>query len=191
MKRFYTLAAATPDNGITLDGKPLRTPARAALTLPTAALARAIAAEWNAQTDSIEPRAMPLTGLANAAIDRVLPDPAVFARGLSVFAETELLAYRADSPAPLVARQAAVWDPLLAWARRRYDVAFTVTAGIIHAPQPPATLARIACGICRLRCFQAGGAASGRHYHRVGSHRPRRGRGPSRRPCRVGGGASR
>lgn len=87
---------------------------------------------------------MPLTGLANAAIDRVAPDAVGFADGLSVFAVNELLAYRADAPPALVARQAAAWDPWLAWARARYDVDFTLVAGIIHRPQPPAMLARVA-----------------------------------------------
>jgi chaperone required for assembly of F1-ATPase len=146
MKRFYKQATITGDGpfGVTLDGRPLRTPARAALALPTLALARAIAAEWNGQGDEILPRTMPLTGLSNAAIDRVAPDPAAFADGLSVFAENELLAYRAEHPPALVAHQAAHWDPWLAWARACYDIDFTLVAGIIHAPQPPATLARLA-----------------------------------------------
>lgn len=145
MKRFYTAATVTGDGpfGIALDARPLRTPARALLAVPTLALAQAIAAEWNAQGEKVDPRSMPLTGLANAAIDRVAPDCAAFASGLAVFAETELLAYRADYPPPLVAHQAAGWDPWLAWARARYDVEFTLVAGIIHQPQPPATLARI------------------------------------------------
>ncbi|MFZ4109403.1 MAG: ATP12 family chaperone protein [Polymorphobacter sp.] len=146
MKRFYKQAAITGDGpfGVALDNRPLRTPARAALAVPTLALAAAIAGEWNAQGDEIHPRTMPLTGLSNAAIDRVAPDPAAFADGLSVFAENELLAYRAENPAPLVAHQAAHWDPWLVWARQRYDIDFTLVAGIIHAPQPPATLARLA-----------------------------------------------
>jgi chaperone required for assembly of F1-ATPase len=147
MKRFYKLAVVTgaaAPFGIALDGRPVRTPARAALALPTRALADAVAAEWNDQGDEILPRSMPLTGLSNAAIDRVAADIAGFADGLSVFAENELLAYRADGPAPLVAHQAAVWDEWLGWARRRYDVDFTMVTGIIHKPQPPATLARIA-----------------------------------------------
>ncbi len=146
MKRFYTSAsvsAAAEGFGVSLDARPLRTPARAPLLIPTPELADAVAAEWNAQGDTIEPRSMPLTGLANAAIDRVAADPAGFARGLAVFAENELLAYRADHPAPLVAHQAAHWDPWLAWARQRYDIEFTTVTGIIHRPQPPATLARI------------------------------------------------
>jgi chaperone required for assembly of F1-ATPase len=128
---------------VALDGKPLRTPARWQLLVPTLALADGIAAEWNAQGDLVNPRAMPLTGLANAAIDRVAPDPHGFATSLAVFAENELLAYRADYPAPLVAHQAAHWDPWLAWARKRYDIEFVTVSGIIHQPQPPATLARI------------------------------------------------
>ena len=145
MKRFYKQAAITGDGpfGITLDTRPLRTPARAALAVPTRALAEAIAAEWNGQSEEIKPRSMPLTGLANAAIDRVAPDPRAFADGLAVFAENELLAYRADHPVPLVAHQAAAWDPCLAWARARYAVDFTLVAGIIHAPQPPAMLTRL------------------------------------------------
>jgi chaperone required for assembly of F1-ATPase len=144
MRRFYKEAAATPDHGVALDGRPVRTPGRASLVAPGAALAEAIAAEWAAQGDEIDPRAMVLTGLANAAIDRVAPDPAGFARGLSVYGESDLLCYRAEGPEPLVRRQAEAWDPLLAWAASRYDIAFTVTAGIVHRPQPPETLERLA-----------------------------------------------
>ena len=146
MKRFYKVAAVTGDGpfGIALDGRPLRTPARLALAVPTRALADTIAAEWNGQGEQVLPRTMPLTGLANAAIDRVSPDPSGFADGLSVFAQNELLAYRADAPPKLVAAQAAGWDPWLGWARQRYDVDFTLVTGIIHRPQPAATLARIA-----------------------------------------------
>jgi chaperone required for assembly of F1-ATPase len=155
MKRFYKAAAVTGEAapfGVALDGRPLRTPARELLAVPTRALAAAIAAEWDAQGEEIKPRAMPLTGLANAAIDRVAPDTAAFADTLSRFAENELLAYRADGPAPLVARQAAEWDPLLAWARGRYDIEFRLVTGIIHQPQPEATLARVAAAY---RAFDA------------------------------------
>ena len=157
MKRFYKTVAAVADGeawSIALDGRAVRTPARVPLTLPTAALAQAIVAEWDAQGDKIEPLTMPLTGLSNAAIDRVAPDRAGFAASLAAYAETELLAYRADYPPPLVARQAAVWDPLLAWARTRYDVAFAVTTGIVHVAQPPATLARIAAVFASFDAFR-------------------------------------
>jgi chaperone required for assembly of F1-ATPase len=146
MKRFYKGAAVIGDAapfGVALDGKPLRTPGRAPLAVPTPALADAIASEWNGQGEAIIPQSMPLTGLANAAIDRVAPDVLGFADGLAVFAENELLAYRAEHPPVLVAHQAAQWDPWLAWARARYDVDFTLVSGIIHRPQPATTLARI------------------------------------------------
>ena len=88
-----------------------------ALILPTLALADAVADEWRAQGDEIDPRAMPLTGLANAAIDRVAPDPVGFAAPLAAYGESDVLCYRAEGPAELVAEQATAWEPLLAWAR--------------------------------------------------------------------------
>lgn len=156
MKRFYKQADVTGDGpfGVALDGRPLRTPARAALAVPTRALAEAIAAEWNGQGAEILPRTMPLTGLSNAAIDRVTPDRTAFADGLSVFAENELLAYRAEHPPVLVAHQAAHWDPWLAWARARYDIDFAIVAGIIHLAQPPATLAWVAAAYRGFDAFQ-------------------------------------
>lgn len=143
MKRFWKDVSITAERGIALDGRPVRTPGRLALILPTAALAEAVAEEWRAVEGEIDPRKMPLTGLANTAIERVAPDPATFAAGLATWGESDMLCYRAESPEPLVARQAAAWDPLLDWARTRYDVHFMVTAGIMHLPQPPATLARL------------------------------------------------
>src|SRR3546814_6579120 len=97
LKRFFDKATAQPlegGHGVALDGRQVRTPAKAPLVVPTAALADAIAAEWNAQGMKIDPRTMPLTGLANAAIDRIAPNPARFAQSIAVFAETDLLAYR-------------------------------------------------------------------------------------------------
>lgn len=146
MKRFYKQAEASAAEGgfaIALDSRPVRTPGRASLIVPTRALADAIAGEWMAQGDDIDPRSMTCTGLSNAAIDRVAPDPAGFAAGLSVYGESDLLCYRADSPAALVARQADRWDPLLDWAAQHYDIVFAVATGIIHTPQPAATLERL------------------------------------------------
>lgn len=142
MKRFYQQVTVA-DGAILLDTRPVRTPARAILTLPSPALAEAIAAEWRAQGDRVDPHTMKLTGLANAAIDRVAPDPPAFLAPLAAYAETDLLCYRADAPDDLVAAQAAAWDPLLDWARARYDVHFAVTSGILHVAQPPATVARL------------------------------------------------
>jgi chaperone required for assembly of F1-ATPase len=147
VKRFYKQATISlrEDGGreILLDGRPVRTPGREPLAVPTLALAEAIADEWNAQGDKVEPRSMPLTGLANAAIDRVAPDPRGFARTLADYADSDLLCYRAEGPAPLVARQAEHWDPVLAWARRRFDVDFEIVEGIMHRPQSPVALERL------------------------------------------------
>ena len=153
MKRFWTAVAVTPELGVALDARPVRTPGRVPLILPTKALAEAVAAEWRAVGETLNPRAMPLTGLANAAIDRVAPDPRAFAAGLARYAESDLLCYRADAPEPLVARQAAAWDPVIAWAQRRYDVGLEVTTGIVHRAQPPATLARLGEAVAALDPF--------------------------------------
>ena len=143
MKRFWTDVAIDADRVVTLDGKPVRTPGRRPLALPTDALAEAVAEEWRAVGETIDPRTMPLTGLANAATDPIANDPAQFAARLAAYGESDLLCYRADGPPLLVERQAAAWDPLLAWARGRYDVAFAVTEGVMHVAQPDATIARL------------------------------------------------
>jgi chaperone required for assembly of F1-ATPase len=145
--RFWKEVAAVEEDGgwaITLDGRPVRTPARAPLVAPTEALANAIAEEWRSVEGEVDPRAMPLTGLANAAIDRVAPEREAFAGGLARYAEADLACYRSEWPPELVERQASAWDPLLAWARRRYDVDFSTTSGILHVPQPQATIERLA-----------------------------------------------
>lgn len=157
MKRFWTSAAVSPTEGgwgVALDGKPVRTPARVPLLLPTAPLAEAVADEWNAQGEEVRPLAMPLTGLANAAIDRIAPDPGSFAAALAAYAATDTLLYRTAEPPDLVARQAALWDPLLAWATARYDVAFHPTTAILHVPQPPATLARLGAAFAAQEPFR-------------------------------------
>lgn len=146
MKRFWKDAAAVPADGghdIHLDGKPVRTPGRVPLSLPNPALAEAVAEEWRAVGEAIDPRAMPLTGLANAAIDRVAPDPAAFAAGLAKYGESDLLCYRADHPLELLLRQQAAWDPLLNWARGHYDVDPVTTTGVMHRSQSPETIAKL------------------------------------------------
>lgn len=153
MKRFYSEVAVTERRGITLDGRPVRTPGKAELLLPNAALAEAVAEEWRAQGEIIDPRSMPMTGYANAAIDRVAPDCASFAAGLGRYGESELLCYRAAEPPELVERQAAGWDPILDWARRRFDIGFTLVTGIIHQPQPEATVRTLAAAIAARDAF--------------------------------------
>ena len=146
MKRFWR-DVAVADRGVLLDGRPVRTPAKATLLLPTDALADAVADEWRAVGTDIDPRAMPLTGLANAAIDRVAPIHASFAADLAKYGESDVLCYRAELPVELAARQDAVWTPILDWARARYDIAFTLVTGIIHRAQPPETVARLGAAL--------------------------------------------
>jgi chaperone required for assembly of F1-ATPase len=153
VKRFWK-DVTVENRGIRLDGKPVRTPGRLPLILPNDALAQAVAHEWRAVESEIKPHEMPLTGLSNAAIERIAPDTAAYAAGLAVYGETDLLCYRADAPPPLIERQELVWNPLLDWARQRYDIAFTVTAGIIHAPQPPETIARLATAVAARDAFE-------------------------------------
>lgn len=163
MKRFYTDVAVVPSDGgwtIQLDGRPVRTPARAPLALPTPTLAEAVAAEWRRQGETVDPATMPMTGLANAALDHVAPNPADFAAGVARYAQSDLLCYRADGPEALVARQAAAWNPLLDWARARYDVAFAVTQGIIPVPQPEETLARLGAAVAALDPFRLTGMST-------------------------------
>lgn len=157
MKRFWKEARAVPGESgwaVELDGRPLRTPAREALRVPAEALAGAIADEWRRAGGTVEPAAMPLTGLANAAIDRVAPDSDAFAGGLAKYGDSDLFCYRAEAPAALADRQAAAWDPILAWARRRFDVDFCITAGIIHVAQPQATLDRLGHAVAALDPFR-------------------------------------
>ncbi|NJR78149.1 ATP12 family protein [Sphingomonas corticis] len=150
MKRFWKDVGIDADGVVRLDDRPVRTPGRTPLALPTAALAEAVAAEWRGVGDTLDPRAMPLTGLANAAIDRV---GAGTAADTARYGESDLLYYRADAPADLVARQAAAWDPLLDWARKRYDVHFEPVAGVMHHAQPAATVARLAEAVASRDAF--------------------------------------
>jgi len=157
VKRFWKNAEAVREGDgwtVFLDGKPLRTPARVPLKVPTEALALAIADEWNEAGERVDPQSMRLTGLANAAIDRVAPDLESFAAGLARYGESDLACYRADTPRALVARQEESWDALLAWARRRFDVDFCTTAGIVHVPQPDATVQRLTHAVAALDPFR-------------------------------------
>lgn len=158
MKRFWKDVAVEPEGDgwtIKLDGRPVRTPARAALAVPTKPLADAIAAEWRGVESVIDPRSMPLTGLANGAIDRIAPDRHAFAEGLARYAEADLACYRAEGP--LAERQAQEWDKLLGWARRRYDVDFATTSGLMHVAQPAATVERLAHAVEALDSFRLAG----------------------------------
>lgn len=160
MKRFFkTVSAIEEKDGwsISLDERPLRTPARKPLVVPTRALADGIAEEWREIDEEIDPRAMPLTGLANGAIDRIAPERQVFAAGLSKYGEADLACYRSEWPPELVSRQTASWDELLAWGRRRYDVDFSTTSGLLHVPQAQATIDRLGQAVAELDAFHLAG----------------------------------
>ena len=160
MKRFWKEAEVVEAGegfGIALDGRRVKAPGRADLVVPTQALADAIAAEWRECGETVDPRAMPLTGLANAAIERVAPDRQAFAAGLARYAESDLTCYRAEGPAALVARQAESWDALLAWARRRYDVDFACVTGVMHVPQPEETVRKLGHTVAMLDEFRLAG----------------------------------
>ena len=150
MKRFYRHAAAVPaaeGHAVTLDGKRVKTPGKRDLLMPTAALAAAVAEEWNAQQDEIRPAAMPLTGLACRTLDRTAEGREAVTRQVAGYAGTDLLCYRAAHPPELAQRQHAVWQPLVDWAVLRYDAPLEITAGVIPKPQPPATLRAFAAAV--------------------------------------------
>jgi chaperone required for assembly of F1-ATPase len=160
VRRFWKsaeVAEAGDGFGIALDGRSVKTPARTDLTVPTRALAAAIAAEWNDCGETVDPRAMPLTGLANAAIDRVAPDKDRFADGIVLYGESDLTCYRAEGPEALVARQSESWDVVLAWARRRYDVDFACVSGVMHVPQPKETVRKLRHAVATLDSFRLAG----------------------------------
>jgi chaperone required for assembly of F1-ATPase len=162
MRRFYGQATVSPEEdgvAVLLDGRPVRTPGRELLRVPTEELAEAIVEEWNAQGETIAPHSMPLTGLANAAIDRVAPDPAAFARSLAGYGESDLLCYRAEGPDSLVERQAQLWDPLLGWARTRFGVEFETATGVMHRRQPAATVEQLGSAVAARGPFQLAGLA--------------------------------
>ncbi len=160
MKRFWKEVAAEREGDgwtVKLDGRPVRTPARSPLVVPSEALADAMAEEWRTVEDELDPRAMPLTGLANAAIDRIAPERPAFASGLAKYAEADLACYRSEWPPELAERQAESWNELLAWGRRRYDVDFSTTSGLVHVPQSQATIDRLSHAVTELDAFHLAG----------------------------------
>ena len=157
MKRFYKDADfVRVENGlqIRLDARPVRTPNRAHLVVESERLAWAIVAEWLAQGEEIDPASMPMTGLANAAIDRVGPEREVFITDIANYATSDLFCYRAEAPEPLVARQAAAWDGMLAWAEARYDGPLILAAGVIPVAQPERSLAALREAVAAMSAWQ-------------------------------------
>jgi chaperone required for assembly of F1-ATPase len=149
-KRFWTEATVCEEAdgfGVRLDGRPVRTPAKATLILPSRALAEAVAAEWQAQERELRPATMPCTRAANSAIDKIAPLFEAVVDEIAGFGGSDLLCYRAEAPPELARRQAEGWDPLLAWAADALEAPLAVTQGIVHVAQPAASLARLRASV--------------------------------------------
>lgn len=149
-KRFYEKAEVAPEGdgfAVTLDGKPVRTPARRPLAAPSRELAQAIADEWQAQTDTIDPAHMPLTRLANSIVDGVADKPAQVRDEIVKYLGSDLLFYRADGPEGLTERQALAWDPVVRWAADTLGARFIMVEGVVFAAQPEAAIAAAARAI--------------------------------------------
>jgi len=145
-KRFWTTASVTTASDgftVTLDDRPVKTPAKAALVLPTRAMAEAVAQEWDAQEDKVDPGTMPVTRGANAAIDKVSAQRAEVIELLAEYGGSDLLCYRAAGPEGLVANQMAGWDPMLDWAAEALDARLFVGEGVMHVEQNPDVLQRL------------------------------------------------
>ena len=152
MKRFYKQAGVLPaagGHGVTLDGKLVKTLGKRDLIVPSLALAAAVAAEWEAQQGEIRREVMPLTRLAGTTIDRNAVEREAVVRQVAHYAGTDLVCYRATHPPALVARQVAVWQPLIEWATERYDAPLMVTTGVIPTSQPAASLAAFTTVVAR------------------------------------------
>ncbi len=156
-KRFWKAATVTEAEGgfgVALDGRAVKTPAKAPLIVPSRALAEAIAAEWDAQVEKIDPGSMPVTRGANAAIDKVRTQHAEVAALIAEYGGTDLLCYRAEAPEALIARQAAAWDPLLDWAETVLGARLTVTQGVVPVAQPAAAQAALSARVAALDAFE-------------------------------------
>ena len=138
-KRFYASADVAEDDGgfaIVLDGKPIRTPSGKQVAAPSRAIAEAIAAEWNAQAEMIDPLSMPLTRFANSVVEGVINRVDPVADDVAKYLGTDMLFYRAGHPEALVAREAEHWDPILFWAADTLGAHFILAEGIMHVAQP-------------------------------------------------------
>ena len=170
MRRFWkevTLEPSSFGHAVRLDGRPIKTPTHNVLALPTQKLADAVVAEWDAVAKTVDPLLMPMTGFANAAIDRIGPDRDGFAAAIAAYGETDLFCYRGAAGEALADRQAEIWDPWLDWARTRYDVSFVIVEGIMHQPQPEATLEALRAAVSARGTFEL--AAMAKLAHLSGS----------------------
>ncbi len=160
-KRFWkTTATVAVDGGFTieLDGRSVKTPAKAALILPTPEMAAAAAKEWDAQSGEIDPMTMPVTRGANAAIDKVATQKSEVVGLLAAYGESDLLCYRAAGPEALIAQQATQWDPLLDWAEATFGVRLRSGEGVMHVAQDPEGQARLTSELAELTPFELAAA---------------------------------
>jgi chaperone required for assembly of F1-ATPase len=149
-RRFYDAVDVAPEAYefvVVLDGRPARTPARRVLSVPAPLLAEALAAEWRAQEEYIDPAKMPLNRLVNAALDGVMREAEAVRREIRRYAGSDLLGSRAEGPEGLVARQAAAWDPILGWAAEALGARFAVATGVAYVEQPTAALAHLSAAL--------------------------------------------
>lgn len=156
-RRFWTTASAVPVEGgftVHLDARPVRTPLKAPLVVPTQALAEAVAAEWQAQEGRVDPETMPFTRTANSAIDKVAPQKDEVSAMLAAYGGSDLLCYRAEGPPDLVALQSDAWDPILDWAEEKLGVTLRVTTGVVHIEQPPEARVTLHRMVGELTVFQ-------------------------------------
>ncbi|PYG30340.1 ATP12 family chaperone protein [Pelagimonas varians] len=156
-KRFWKAADVVEVSGgfaVTLDGRNVKTPAKTALVVPTRELAQAIAEEWQAQEDKVDPATMPFTRMSNSALDKVATQFAEVAEMLAAYGDADLLCYRAESPATLVERQNERWNPFLDWATQNLGVRLETRSGLMHAAQDPAALAVLTTKVHQLTPFQ-------------------------------------
>lgn len=156
-KRFWTEATVEPCAAgftVRLDGRAVKTPAKAAFEMPSQALAEAAAEEWRDQKDMVDPKTMPVTRAVNAAIDKVTPQFDEVVALLAEFGDSDVTCYRAALPEGLVARQAAIWDPLLDWAAEAYQARLVPVEGVMHAAQDARALARLAAPLKQMTAFE-------------------------------------
>ena len=159
-KRFWKTASAVPREtgfGVTLDNRPVNTPNKTPLIVPTLGMAQAIAAEWDAQAEKIDPLTMPVTRGANSAIDKVAPQQAEVVSLLADYGGTDLLCYRAAGPVELVTLQAEKWDPVLDWAAGEFGSRLNVGEGVMHVPQDSALLKQLHAQVASFDNFALAG----------------------------------
>lgn len=159
-KRFWDAAHVVEIEGghtVHLDARPVRTPGKLPLIVPTKEMAHAIAAEWDAQDGVINPLSMPVTRAANSAIEKVTPQRAAVVAELAGYGGSDLICYRAVSPEGLIAKQAAAWDPWLAWVANAFDAPLIQGQGVMPIAQPPESLARLHARVDMFDAFQLAG----------------------------------